>query len=77
MSSFDVSAGYAGISVKKMRNRTIDFRQKLLEMWDGLKDSVPAVLIMLDNAEGLKRIPGATEELRNTFQRLSEYGAVS
>ncbi len=73
LSSFDVSMGYAGIAVKKMRNQTIDFRQKLLEMWNGLKDSVPAVLVMLDNAEGLKQIPGANEELRNTFQRLSEY----
>ncbi len=73
LSNFDVSMGYAGISVKKMRNQTIDFRQKLLEMWNGLKDSVPAVLVMLDNAEGLKQIPGANEELRNTFQRLSEY----
>ena len=42
-------------------------------MWNGLKDSVPAVLVMLDNAEGLKQIPGANEELRNTFQRLSEH----
>lgn len=73
LSSFDVSMGYAGISVKKERDQTIDFRQKLLEMWDGLKDSVPAVLVMLDNAEGLKQISGANEELRNTFQRLSEY----
>ena len=73
LSNFDVSMGYAGISVKKIRNQTIDFRQKLLEMWNGLKDSVPAVLVMLDNAEGLKQIPGANEELRNTFQRLSEY----
>ena len=40
---------------------------------DRLKESVPAVLIMLDNAEGLKQISGANEELRNTFQRLSEY----
>jgi len=73
LSNFDVSMGYAGISVKKERNQPIDFRQKLLEMWNGLKDSVPAVLVMLDNAEGLKQIPGANEELRNTFQRLSEY----
>ena len=42
-------------------------------MWNGLKDSVPAVVVMLDNAEGLKQIPGANEELRNTFQRLSEH----
>jgi len=41
-------------------------------MWDGLKDSIPAVLVMLDNAEGLKQISGANEELRNTFQRLSD-----
>ena len=73
LSNFDVSMGYAGISVKKEMNQPIDFRQKLLEMWNGLKDSVPAVLVMLDNAEGLKQIPGANEELRNTFQRLSEY----
>lgn len=73
LSNFDVSMGYAGISVKKERDRTIDFRQKLLEMWNGLRDSVPAVLVMLDNAEGLKQIPGANEELRNIFQRLSEY----
>ena len=73
LSSFDVSMGYAGISVKKMKNQTIDFRQKLLAIWNGLKDSVPAVLVMLDNAEGLKQIPGANEDLRNTFQRLSEY----
>jgi hypothetical protein len=73
LSGFDVSMGYAGVSVKKMKTQTIDFRQKLLEMWNGLKDSVPAVLVMLDNAEGLKQIPGANEELRNTFQRLSEY----
>lgn len=72
LSSFDVSMGYAGISVKKMGNQTIDFRQKLLEMWNGLKDSVPAVVV-IDNAEGLKQIPGANEELRNTFQRLSEH----
>jgi Na+-transporting NADH:ubiquinone oxidoreductase subunit NqrA len=47
--------GHAGISVKKGMDQTIDFRQKLLEMWDRLKDSVPAVLVMLDNAEGLKQ----------------------
>jgi len=73
LSGFDVSMGYAGVSVKKIGDQTIDFRQKLLEMWGGLKDSIPAVLVMLDNAEGLKQISGANEELRNTFQRLSEY----
>jgi len=73
LSGFDVSMGYAGLSVKQIGDQTIDFRQKLLEMWDGLKDSIPAVLVMLDNAEGLKQISGANEELRNTFQRLSEY----
>ena len=73
LSGFDVSMGYAGVSVKKIGDQTIDFRQKLLEMWGGLKDSIPVVLVMLDNAEGLKQISGANEELRNTFQRLSEY----
>lgn len=74
LSGFDVSVEYGGVSVKKTNTQGIEFRKKLSNLWGGLKGHIPAALIMIDNAEGLKHIPGAIEELRNTFQRLSEDG---
>jgi len=48
LSSFDGSMGNAGISVNEEMDQMIDFRQELPEMWGELKDSVPAVVVMLD-----------------------------
>ncbi|MEW6528595.1 MAG: ATP-binding protein [Candidatus Micrarchaeota archaeon] len=50
----------------------IEFRYKLQEMWDKVKDKIPAIIIMIDEAEQLEQIEGSLHYLRNIFLRLSE-----
>lgn len=48
------------------------FRDKMIQIWDNIKTEVPAVVIMIDEAEFLEEIKGGLMAVRNTFSRLGE-----
>lgn len=50
----------------------IEFRYKLEDIWKKVKGNIPAIIIMIDEAEQLEQIKGSLHYLRNTFLRLSE-----
>jgi len=54
---------------------SLAFREELARIWESVNDTVPAVVIMMDEAEELERIDaGALQVLRNVFTRLAEQG---
>ncbi len=69
-----LSLGVARIEPKKETEieTKIEFRYKLQEIWSKIKDKIPGVVIMLDEAEQLEEITGSLQYLRNVFLRLSE-----
>ena len=48
------------------------FREKLKQIWGKISDSVPAVVLLVDEAEIIEAIPGALMFLREVFSRLGE-----
>ena len=64
----------SGVEVDKRADSpksSLAFRSELFKLWENIKDSVPAIIIMIDEAEELERI-AALQVLRNTFTRLAE-----
>ena len=49
-----------------------EFREVLLELWEGTHGKIPAIIIMIDEAEILERVPGGLMFLREVFSRLGE-----
>jgi len=47
-------------------------RIELKKIWSAIKKYVPAIVIMLDEAEQLEHIEGSLQFLRNTFSRIAE-----
>ena len=64
-----------GLEIEKINSpaSSLVFRDELSKIWESIKDTVPAIIIMMDEAEELERIKGgALQVLRNVFSRLSE-----
>jgi len=55
-------------------NSSLAFRDELTKIWKSVKGSVPAIVIMIDEAEELENITGVLQVLRNVFSRLAEQG---
>ncbi len=47
------------------------FRQKLTKLWEEVKPEFKAIVLLIDEAESLEKIPGALTFLREVFQRIS------
>lgn len=50
------------------------FREKLHVIWSKVAKSVPAIVLLIDEAEIMEAIPGALMFLREVFSRLGEEG---
>ncbi len=50
------------------------FREKLSDIWGKISESVPAVVLLIDEAEIIEALPGALMFLREVFSRLGEEG---
>lgn len=48
------------------------FREKLSAIWEHISENVPAVVLLVDEAEVIEAIPGALMFLREVFSRLGE-----
>ena len=75
--SFSMTYERIGIEIRKEeRNLTPwlqrEFRETLLSLWSGIENKTPAIIIMVDEAEVLEKIPGALMFLREVFSRLGE-----
>lgn len=72
--AYKVSAGAMGFSleVEKKSPTSLPVRTELLRIWRAVKENVPAIIVMLDEAEQLERIEGSLQFLRNVFSRLAE-----
>jgi len=76
--SFTLTHQESGLGLKVEGKKAKDelmpmiFREKMLQIWDNIKAEVPAVIIMIDEAEFLEEIKGGLMALRNTFSRLGE-----
>ena len=75
-SEYHVTVSAAGVVASAGKNSEAasryDFRDRLLALWQRTKNRIPAIVILIDEAEQLEKIPGALQFLRNTFSRLSE-----
>ncbi len=72
---YQVSIGLLGSSLratKKGAPSAMEARDELKKIWDSISQGVPAVIVMMDEAEQLERIDGSLQFLRNIFGRLSE-----
>jgi DNA-binding transcriptional ArsR family regulator len=49
-----------------------EFREVLLRLWSGIEGKIPAIVIMIDEAEVLESIQGGLMFLREVFSRLGE-----
>lgn len=69
-----VSLGIATVEPRKESGMEpkMEFRHRLQEIWERIRGKVPAVIIMLDEAEHLEPVTGSLHYLRNVFLRLSE-----
>lgn len=47
------------------------FRTRLIKLWDETKGDFKAIVILIDEAEAMEKVPGALPFLRETFQRVS------
>lgn len=47
------------------------FRQKLTKLWKESKPDFKAIVLLIDEAESLEKVPGALTFLREVFQRIS------
>ena len=76
--SFEISYSDVGLAIrgKEKNNEYVPsvFREKMLELWSNIKTDVPAVVILIDEAEFLEGITGSLMALRNMFSRLAEKG---
>lgn len=73
--TYKISAGIMGISLGLNRQKQTfshEARLELKKVWMIVKEYVPAITIMLDEAEQLEDIDGSLQFLRNTFSRLAE-----
>ena len=72
--AYKVSAGALGFSlgVEKKGPTSLPVRTELLRVWRAVRESVPAIIVMLDEAEQLEQIEGSLQFLRNVFSRLAE-----
>ncbi len=73
--TYKISAGIMGVSLGLDRHKQAsshEVRLELQKVWRIVKEYVPAIVIMLDEAEQLERIEGSLQFLRNTFSRLAE-----
>lgn len=73
-SVYRMSASALGVSVgiERKEPASLHVRGELTKIWQAVKGSVPAIIVMLDEAEHLDRIDGSLPFLRNIFSRLSE-----
>ncbi|MBU1486976.1 AAA family ATPase [bacterium] len=72
---YQASIGLLGSSLqatKKVATSSLQARDELKRIWDNISQDVPAVIIMMDEAEQLEEIEGILQFLRNIFGRLSE-----
>lgn len=68
-----VSSGEVSLDVSIKRDATVGlFRINLEKFWNHVKKDYKAVVILIDEAESIERIPGALMFLREVFQRLSQ-----
>jgi hypothetical protein len=73
--TYNISAGIMGVSLSLDRHKQTfshEARLELKKVWNIIKEYVPAIVIMLDEAEQLERIEGSLQFLRNTFSRIAE-----
>ncbi len=73
--TYNISAGIMGVSLSLDRHKQTfshEARLELKKIWNTVKEYVPAIVIMLDEAEQLEHIEGSLQFLRNTFSRLAE-----
>jgi AAA+ ATPase superfamily predicted ATPase len=72
---YKISIGLFGSSLQATRRvpaASLEARDELKRIWDNIKQGVPAIIIMMDEAEQLEKIEGSLQFLRNIFSRLSE-----
>lgn len=73
--TYNISAGIMGVSLSLDRHKQTfshEARLELKKVWKIVKEYVPAIVIMLDEAEQLEHIEGSLQFLRNTFSRIAE-----
>lgn|SRR3989338_7082981 len=73
--TYNISAGIMGVSLSLDRHKQTfshEARLELKKVWKIVKECVPAIVIMLDEAEQLEHIEGSLQFLRNTFSRIAE-----
>lgn len=73
--TYNISAGILGVSLSVDRHKQAfshEARLELKKVWNIVKEYVPAIVIMLDEAEQLEHIEGSLQFLRNTFSRIAE-----
>ncbi len=73
--TYNISAGIMGVSLSLDRHKQTfshEARLELKKVWRIVKEYVPAIVIMLDEAEQLEYIEGCLQFLRNTFSRITE-----
>ncbi len=74
---YEVTIGVLGSSLqvgRKALSPSLEARDEFRGIWDGIHPSIPAVVIMMDEAEQLEKIEGSLQFLRNLFSRLAEEG---
>ena len=73
--TYNISARIMGVSLSLDRHKQTfshEARSELKKIWNTVKEYVPAIVIMLDEAEQLEHIEGSLPFLRNTFSRITE-----
>lgn len=74
--SFQITYNDIGVKIdtkeKEIEYLPIIFREKMIEIWENIKNEMPAVVIMIDEAEYLEHVKGALMSIRNMFSRLAE-----
>lgn len=73
--TYNISAGIMGVSLSLDRHKQTfshETRLELKKVWCIVKEYVPAIVIMLDEAEQLEHIEGCLQFFRNTFSRIAE-----
>jgi len=66
-----------GMTIERIQPSVIPqdaFCRDLMQIWNGIKNDVSAVVFLLDEAEHLQEIKGAWGFLRSVFTRVSEQG---
>ena len=78
LDSFSFTLTYQEIGIKVEGKKAKDelapvvFREKMAQIWENIKTEVPAVVIIIDEAEFLEGMAGGLMALRNAFSRLGE-----